>query len=256
MKERQPIYDHPAMQGAKIDGLPRHAAVIPDGNDTWAKVNEVSRHEGHAKGANALVTISRDLRQLDELDAFSVWSISEKNFDKRPSDELGNIQDLIAHGLRDPENTDDFMSSGTRFVHLGRRTRLTPDLLDAIRYVEDLTAENSRHTLALLIDYGGDFELETIIEQSKELALDDLRSTKDLTRILPAYRKLPPLDVLIRSKSKSDRVALSDLGPIVGEAFIYPLEKLWPDVTTGDILEKFVDFSNTERNFGGRSENK
>lgn len=255
MSVEQPIYDHPVLAGVLRGRLPRHIAIIPDGNDTWSRLHGLPREEGHARGADALIQISRDLRQLDELEAFTIWSISSQNIDNRDPEEIRSIMNLIAYGLRDPQNVEDFMTTQTRLLHLGRTTRLTPDLTDAIDEVENMTAGNEKHIIALLIDYGTDYELETVIEETRELALNDRRTARELAGVLPAYKRLPPLDVLVRSKSKPKRVNLSNLGPIVGEALVYPIEKLWPDVTTRDVLLAVKDFSQTDRNFGGRNGN-
>lgn len=252
MLEKEQIDSYLDSKEANRANLPGHAGVIPDGNNTWASLHEVPMHEGHSAGANTLIEISRSIKQIDELDAFSIWSMSEKNIDNRTASETEDIMNIISDGLRNQDNIDEFMETGTRFLHLGRKSRLSPDLHDAIRQVEDKTSENKNHILALLIDYGSTFELEHIIQQARELSRDDKRTSRDLSKVLPAYNSLPPLDVLIRSKSRPGKVALSDIGPIVGEAFIYPLEKLWPDVSTYDVLDTFVDFSKTSRNFGGR----
>lgn len=226
------------------DVIPTHLGIILDGNRRWANANGLSLLEGHRKGAEvfkdiALGTFDRGVKYLS---AF-VWSTENWS---RTEEEVSYIMGLVVKGVED--YLDSLHKEGVRVIVLGRRDGLRRKVLEAIRKTEEKTRDNTRGTLALCFNYGGQ---EEIVDAFKTLVARGISenevSAEAISKALYAP-DMPPIDLLIRT-SGEQRTS----GYMMWRADYAELhfnDKLWPDFTPGDLDVALADFSKRKRRFG------
>src|SRR5205814_590648 len=131
--------------------LPKHIAIIPDGNRRWAKENKLPKLAGHRKGAEVAVALAKYLRKIG-VHTLTLWVFSTENT-SRDSGEVGNLMKLFEQYF--DKLVSDALKDNVRFVHLGRRDRLPKSLLTKIIKLEEATKDFTDYTLNIALDYGG-----------------------------------------------------------------------------------------------------
>lgn len=247
--ERQPatlsVWERfPALKEIPESAFPQHVLIIPDGNRRFARnLNEDSIF-GHRKGVEVLQTILRDLRELP-IQTVTVWGFSADNW-KRPQEEVEGLMFLFEQALK--ENLPEFMQYHTRFVHLGRNDRLTPSLQETIRNAELETAENKGQTLCLAIGFGGEDQTIRMVEKARLIPFDQPITKEVVERLRDGDGTITPADLIIRT---SGEMRISDIGWLNGaNTELYSSKKLFPEMTTEDIIDALVDFSKRQRRLG------
>lgn len=212
--------------------IPRHVALIMDGNGRWAQERGLERTKGHEAGERALWEVV-----LASLDAgvryLSAFAFSTENW-ARPEPEveflLGFNRDLLR------QRRDGLNERGVRIRRIGRRENVPEDLLREFDEAEELTANNDRMDLLVCFNYGGRAELE---DAAKAGSLPDNLYAPDV----------PDVDLLIRT-SGEQRISNFLLWQSA-YAELYFTETLWPDFGPDALKEAFADYARRQRRFGG-----
>jgi undecaprenyl diphosphate synthase len=234
--------------GLDYRGLPKHIAIIMDGNGRWAKKRNLPRTAGHHQGGETVEKITQYCIDIG-IESLTLYSFSTENW-KRPKEEVDDLMSLYTIYL------DQFkpmlMKNNVKFVHLGRLSRLPADLQNIISEMVKITAANIGMTLAIALNYSGRAEL---IDATRQIASDCLGGKLRIENIdeqcignhLYAPKLAEP-DLLIRTANER-RVSNFLLWQISYSEF-YITEKFWPDFTEKDIDLAVVDYAKRERRFG------
>lgn len=229
--------------------LPKHVAIILDGNGRWAKKRGLSRSDGHKHGALNLRRISLLSEKLG-IDVLSVYAFSTENW-KRPKTEVDYLMQLPK--VFEEEFKDDFEKYHIRVVFSGRRDRLSDDNVALLERVEKESKDRTGLILNICLDYGSHHEL---VEATKAIAGKVEKGTLSIDSIdenviaSHLYTKdLPPVDYLIRT---SGEVRLSNfLLWQVAYAEFYFTKTPWPAFKERQFLKAIKDYQNRSRRFGG-----
>jgi len=229
--------------------LPRHIAIIMDGNGRWARARGLSRLEGHRAGRESIRETVAACGDIG-VGYLTLYTFSAENW-RRPENEVRALMQLIEHAL--DEEIEPMHAKGVRLRVLGRRTDLPASLQEAIAKAEAMTARNEGLVLQLAINYGGRQEiLDAAVGLAKDvaegrLALDAIDESH-LTRHL-YLPDSPDPDLLIRTGGDL-RVSNYLLWEIAySEICVLPV--LWPDFRREDLYAALTQYQSRERRFGG-----
>lgn len=230
--------------------IPRHVAIIMDGNGRWAKRRHLPRAAGHRAGVEAVRKTVRAAKDLG-LEALTLYAFSSENW-KRPEDEISDLMGLMKRFIL--SDLDKFAAEDVRLHVIGDYSAFKPDVVALIDGALARTAGNKSTTLAVALNYGSQDELTRV---ARALAKDAAAGTIDAHTIDEAMLAarldtagLPPLDLVIRT-SGEQRLSNFLLWQ-AAYAEMYFTDRLWPDFD-GAALKTALDwFANRERRFGGR----
>ncbi|MGI8610064.1 MAG: polyprenyl diphosphate synthase [Candidatus Dormibacteria bacterium] len=225
--------------------VPRHIAIIMDGNGRWARSRHRPRLEGHRAGLNA---IRRVMTACDELgiEILSLYAFSTENW-TRPRTEVTGLMRLFSQTL--DREIAELHEKGVQVRVTGRREQLSPALVRKIEQAESLTRGNSRRVLNLLINYGGRAE---IVDAARKLILEGADpatlAESDIARSL--YNPdLPDPELIIRTAGEQ-RISNFLVWEAAYAEFHYT-DRLWPDFDDSDVRQAIASFTSRERRFGG-----
>ncbi len=235
----------------KIDftRLPRHIAVIMDGNGRWAKSRTLPRVEGHRAGIASVREIVETAARL-ELRVITLYAFSVENW-KRPRYEVATLMMLLKEYLRKELST--LMENDIRFTPIGRIEGLDPSVQRELRYAENETAKNGGLLFQIALNYGGRAEIvdtcNRIMALLREKEMSDALIDEDFfaDHLYTAGAGDP--DLLIRTSGEL-RVSNFLLWQIA-YAEIHVTKVLWPDFRRRHLFEAIVDFQSRERRYGG-----
>jgi len=229
--------------------IPRHVAVIMDGNGRWALERGLAREEGHRAGRHAARRFMR-AAQARDIDAVSLYAFSTENW-MRPGPEVDALMGLIETALL--VELEELCRHGVRLRVSGRRWGLPKPLQRALRSAEAATAENTSMVLNLCVNYGGQVE---IVDAAKAIARDVVSGKIEIDEIdterFSEYLyvpDIPPVDLLIRPGGDM-RVSNFLLWQIAYSEF-YVLDKYWPDFQLEDLDAAIEEYGRRQRRFGG-----
>jgi undecaprenyl diphosphate synthase len=232
--------------------LPRHIAIIMDGNGRWAKERKLSRVHGHEEGAKTVRTIVTHCARLG-IEVLTLYSFSIENW-RRPEVEVGSLMNLYARYLLAERAT--IMDNNVRFMHLGRREGLPETVLIEMDRNITLSRNNTGLKLCLALNYGGRQEiadaLRTIARDIQEGRVDPSSVNETLICGALYTAGLPDPDLLIRTAGEQ-RVSNFLLWQIA-YAELHVCDKLWPEFEIEDLNAAIRDFAGRERRFGGVSD--
>ncbi len=239
-----------ARLGIAREALPRHVAVIMDGNGRWARARGKERIFGHEQGAKTVRAIVTECARL-ELDVLTLYSFSLENW-KRPENEVGFLMELYVKYLVAERET--MMDHDVRFVQLGRREGLSPRVLAELDETIELTRGNSGLTLALALNYGGRAEITDAARaiarkvQRGELEVEAIDEQTFADHLYTAHLPVPDPDLLIRTAGE---MRLSNyLLWQISYAELYVSEVCWPDFTVEELHRALRAFAGRRRKFG------
>jgi undecaprenyl diphosphate synthase len=231
------------------DRLPRHVAIIMDGNGRWATARGLPRFEGHRRGVEALrraVKIAGDLG----LDVLTVYAFSSENW-KRPHAEITELMGLLKLFVR--RDLAELHKNGVRVRAIGERTSLAPDLRGLIEEAESLTENNTKLTLVIAFNYGARDEITRAVQKLAKSVLAGQLQPEALTeQHLAAHLDLPGLsdpELIIRT-SGEQRLSNFLLWQAAYAEFVF-LPVLWPDFDRVHFEQALSIYANRERRFGG-----
>jgi undecaprenyl diphosphate synthase len=224
--------------------LPRHVAIIMDGNGRWARKRNLPKIMGHRSGAKAVDTIIEACSRLG-IKALTLYAFSTENW-KRPKEEIDALMGLLKDMLR--QNLDKIMKNNMRFNVIGRIDELLPSLRDMIKTAEEESSANTGMTLTLAINYGGRQEIldaaRKIYASGKDIS--SLRE-EDFGKYLYTG-DLPDPDLIIRT---SGEMRLSNF--LLWQAAyseLYVTDTLWPDFGKEELEKAIKEYEKRERRFG------
>ena len=242
----QPPLDLPHLAGGKP--LPRHVAIIMDGNGRWARRRGLPRVEGHRKGADAVRDITRASRQVG-LKALTLYAFSAQNWN-RPIDEVRTLMELLRDYVLGERA--EIMDNGIRLTTIGDRSRLPGFVLEPLEALVTDSADNDGMTLCLALSYGG---RESIVAAARSLAeavkageldpadIDILSFGQEMQT-----RMLPELDLVIRT-SGEQRISNFLLWE-AAYAELYFTDTLWPDFSRAELYTALDSYQKRERRYG------
>lgn len=230
-----------------MNGIPKHVAIIMDGNGRWAQKRGKKRSEGHKEGGKTLEKLALYAKNVG-IKVLSVYAFSTDNF-KRSKEEVDFLMNLIIYYFN--EKLDKVCKDGIKIVVSGRREPLREDVLKAIDSIVERTKDNTECILNICLNYGAQ---EEIVDASIKIAKDINEgriNSGELNRdnfYKYLYQDLPPIDLLIRT-GKEQR--LSNF--MLYQAFyaeLYFVDTYFPDFSETKLQEVIDSYANRDRRFG------
>jgi undecaprenyl diphosphate synthase len=239
----------PVPAGPDSGAIPRHVAIIMDGNGRWAKARRLPRLAGHKQGVEAVRRVSRAAREQG-LEVLTLYAFSSENW-RRPEEEVRDLMGLLRHFLKSELN--DLVAENVRLRVIGDYHALSGDLVAMIDDAVARTATNDGSTLVIALNYGAQAEIlsaarrlataakagEIEPEQIDEAMFDDALTTHGL----------PSLDLLIRT-SGEQRLSNFLLWQAAYAELLF-VDTLWPDFDGAALSEAIAQFGRRQRRFGG-----
>ena len=238
----------------KIDknNLPKHVAIIMDGNGRWAKSRGEERTFGHK---NAISAVRNAISACDKagVEYLTLYTFSTENWN-RPNDEVDTLMSLLSETLL--KEAAELFSKGVRLHVIGEVEKLPTLVREQLLNVVELTKENSKGNLVLALSYGSKREILNAVKEIAQEVKEGKISTEDIDETLfenHLYTKdLPPVDLLIRT---SGEVRISNfLLWQIAYAELQFLDIFWPDFQEEHLYQCIVNYQNKERRFGKTSE--
>ena len=239
------------MRELDLTRLPRHIAIIMDGNGRWAGKHRLTRAEGHEAGAKSVRASIEACRELQGVEVLSLYAFSTENW-RRSEAEVSALFGLLSKYIH--LELENIHKEGIRVRIMGRREGLSERVLSDLEYCEARTRDNRLMTLNVAINYGGRAEIADAARRlAREAAAGALRP-EDVDAEAVARRlyvpELPDVDLLIRT---SGEMRLSNFMLWqVSYAEIVTLGVLWPDFRKRHLHEAIARYQKRQRRFGGR----
>jgi len=232
-----------------MPSLPRHVAIIMDGNGRWAEARGLARVRGHRAGAESVRAVTRHAARLG-IEHLTLFAFSTENW-KRPRHEVTYLWRLLRRYLI--EERGELMDNGIRLTAMGRLEALPEYVREALQETERLTRANAKMTLVLALNYGGRLE---IVDAARRLAVDVAagrikpeavdEAAIEARLYLP---EAPPLDLLVRTAGEQ-RVSNFLLWQL-SYAEICVVDTPWPEFREEELESALAEFGTRVRRFGG-----
>jgi undecaprenyl diphosphate synthase len=229
--------------------LPRHIAIIMDGNGRWAGARGLPRTAGHRQGVEAL---RRTVRAASEIgiEYLTIFSFSAENW-SRPKSEVSFLFDLMRRFVR--QDVAELRSAGVRISIIGEREGLEPDIISLIEQTEAMTSGNTGLNLVVAFNYGSRQEIAAATRAiARAVAAGELDPNAITPELLGSYlhtRGIPEPDLLIRT-SGEQRLSNYLLWQCAYTEFVF-VEEHWPDFTRETLERAISEYHTRERRFGG-----
>jgi undecaprenyl diphosphate synthase len=233
---------------AEHSGVPRHIAVIMDGNGRWAAARALPRPAGHRMGVKAVKQIVENCARRN-VQVLTLFAFSSENW-KRPKEEVSMLMSRFLQALDD--EVADLHKNGIRLTFAGNLQQLSPALRERMNAATALTAGNSKMTLVIAIAYGGRWDIASAARRlaervvAGELRAEDIDETQLGEQL--ALAGLPDPDLLIRTGGEQ-RVSNFLLWNLAYTE-LYFCDTLWPDFDERELDAAIAHFSRRQRRFG------
>ncbi|MEL0038531.1 MAG: polyprenyl diphosphate synthase [Halieaceae bacterium] len=242
-----PSSNLPTVPGA----IPRHVAIIMDGNSRWAKQRGLSVTAGHRAGVEA-VRAALEACQARGVEVLTLFAFSSENWG-RPEPEVRALLALFSRYLR--RETDKLNEDNIRLKFIGRRDRFSPRLCRLMERCEGMTENNTGGTLVLAVDYGGHWDITNAVQRvATKIASGDLEASKltehDVEQELSLAGE-PALDLCIRTGG--DHRVSNFLLWQLGYAELFFTDVFWPAFDAAELDAAIAEFGARERRFGARN---
>lgn len=230
--------------------MPKHIAIIMDGNRRWAKERGLDPKLGHKEGADNLKKIAKYANQIG-IEYLTVYAFSTENW-KRTKEEIGALMLLLQKYVED--FLKDTSKNNIRIKILGDTTRLNEELQKSIQKIVDATADCTGLTLNIAFNYGGRDEIVKAVKkiakqiENKEIRIEDIDEDLISSSLYTAGQPEP--DLLIRPGGEQ-RISNYLLWQLAYAEFLF-IPKYWPDFSKEDLDEAIQIFENRNRKFGGK----
>jgi undecaprenyl diphosphate synthase len=231
--------------------LPKHIAIIMDGNGRWAKRRHMPRVAGHRAGVTAVRSTVETAARI-HIPALTLYAFSEENWKKRPKSEVGFLMGLLSRYLKAEVPT--LNKNNIRLEYIGRQQELPEDVQKRMAWAREATAHNSGMVLTLALNYSARSELVDAFRSMLSAAaqnggIEHLQIDEDMVARHLYTRNLPDPDLVVRT---SGEMRLSNfLLWQLAYAEIYVTPTLWPDFRGLHLLEGIAEFQKRERRYGG-----
>ena len=232
--------------------VPRHIAIILDGNGRWAKKRHLPRKAGHAEGARNVERICRAAKDLG-VEYITMYAFSTENW-KRPQEEVDALMDLLESELR--SSIKRSMKNNLRMRVIGDKTVLSESFRQAIKELEETTVGNTGLDVSIALNYGSRDEIVRMVKAVSKDVADGKVSADDITEEFISERldthMVPDPELLIRTGGEQ-RLSNYLLWQLAYAEF-YFTDVTWPDFDKKE-LQKAIDyFNHVDRRFGGLKE--
>ena len=232
--------------------LPRHIAIIMDGNNRWAKSRFLPKLAGHRAATQSVREVISGSRELG-IKNLTLFAFSSENWN-RPADEVNGLMKLLHQSLR--KELKKLLKHNIRLKVIGERSKLSQQIQTAIAEAEQQTAHCQGMVLCVAVNYGGQWDLTQACKkvamriQTGTLSLDEVSETDIENQLSTA--DMPPVDLLIRT-SGEQRLSNFLLWQCAYSEF-YFTDTLWPDFTKENLIHALQTYQQRERRFGKTSE--
>ncbi len=236
--------------GLPADRLPRHVAVIMDGNGRWAAARHLPRAEGHRRGVKSVRAVIETCVELGGIEQLTLYCLSSENW-KRPRRELNMLMKLLEQYVI--EERSEIIRQDLQFSMIGRTEGLTDRVLKEVEQTVQCSRENHGMKLCLAVNYGSRGELVDAVQDiardvaSGRLQPEQIDEDSISSHLYTAGMSDP--DLLIRTAGEM-RISNFLLWQI-SYAEIWVTQKCWPEFRRDDLFDAFRDFASRERRFGG-----
>ena len=240
------------MTTSEDPSLPKHVAIIMDGNNRFAKKKQLQKGDGHREGKNVLDPIVEHCR-TQNITALTIYAFSSENWN-RPQYEVDLLMKLLEETILEQIPRMINFEIALRFI--GDRSRLSPELRELMLHAEQRTANFTNMTLTIAVSYGGMWDISNTARQlaqmvkDQELEVDQIDAERFGQHI--SLGDLPPVDLLIRTGG--DYRLSNFLLWQAAYAELYFTQTLWPEFTVEELDHAFGVFAGRERRFGQTSE--
>ena len=234
----------------EVRPIPRHIAIIMDGNGRWAKQRGLPRMEGHRQGVEAVRRVVRHCAELG-VEHLTLFAFSSENW-RRPADEVSDLMSLLRHHLL--AELEELDSAGARLSLIGDWRAMKPDVVERLENAIESTRGNDRFRLVVALNYGGQDEIVRAARAvaaraaQGEIAADDISA--ELIEAELDTADLPPVDLIIRSSGEQRLSNFLLWQAAYAEMWFTPV--LWPDFDESVLKEAIQAFAQRERRYGGR----
>lgn len=227
-----------------LQSPPMHVGIILDGNRRWARARSLPTLEGHRQGAEAFKQVALEAFDLG-VGCLSAFVFSTENW-RRTKEEVGYLMKLVTKAV---ENyLDTFDEANIRIVTIGRKDGVPEAVLSAIERTEEKTKHNTKGTLALCFNYGGEEEITDVVKTAIREGVGEEAVTTDYIASKLYVPEVPPLDLVIRTSGEQRLSGFMLYRAAYAE--LYFTEKYWPDFTIEDLKQAIDWYINRERRFG------
>jgi undecaprenyl diphosphate synthase len=229
--------------------VPRHVAIIMDGNGRWASARGLPRGEGHRRGVEALRKTVRAAGELG-ISILTIFSFSAENW-SRPAAEIRDLMGLLRRFIRN--DLVELHQSGVKVRVIGERGDLDPDIRRLLEEAEGLTKDNDRLTLVVAFNYGGRQEIARaaarIASEVKAGRIEPADITADMIGHNLDAPDLPDPDLIVRT-SGEQRLSNFLLWQAAYSELVF-VPTYWPDFDRGALESAIAEYHRRERRFGG-----
>ena len=232
--------------------IPRHVAIIMDGNNRWAKQRGLRGVEGHKQGARTVRETVENCARAG-VEVLTVYAFSSENW-RRPQDEVNALMNLFLEALAD--EVPDLHKNGIRLLFIGDLAAFSDELQGKMQQAMDQTAANQQMVFAVAVNYGGQWDITNAARQLalqvKAGALEPEQITTELMQSHIALGDFPAPDLCIRTGG-DNRISNFLLWQIAYSE-LYFTDLFWPDFDRQALEEAFADYQRRQRRFGRTSE--
>ncbi|HTJ17621.1 MAG TPA: polyprenyl diphosphate synthase [Steroidobacteraceae bacterium] len=233
---------------AELSGVPRHIAVIMDGNGRWAAARALPRPAGHRMGVKAVKQIVENCARRN-VQVLTLFAFSSENW-KRPKEEVSMLMSRFLQALDD--EVADLHENGIRLTFAGNLEQLSPALRERMNAARELTAGNGKMTLVIAIAYGGRWDIASATRRLAERVVAGELRAEDIDEALIgeqlALAGLPDPDLLIRTGGEQ-RISNFLLWNLAYTE-LYFCDALWPDFDERELDAAIAHFGRRQRRFG------
>lgn len=225
--------------------VPGHVGFIIDGNRRWAKKHGLPVYEGHLAGYNAVKEVVIEMFDQD-VKYISVYLFSTENW-KRGQEEIRNIMGFALRMLTADINI--FQDNNIRFLWAGVEEGLSSRIIKALKNAEEVTKDNTRATLMLCFNYGGQLEIADACKKIVQQGTPAEAITPELITQNIYNPEVPLVDLIVRT-SGEQRISNFMLWRAAYSEFLF-IEKLWPEMTKADVSSILEEYMQRDRRIGG-----
>lgn len=226
------------------EDVPRHIAVIMDGNGRWAGERGLQRSDGHREGARVIERLTDGAVALN-IQCVSLYAFSTENW-SRPVNEIHTLWQLLQQFFE--EKLPLLREKNVKIIHSGFERRLPKGVLNAIHRAVDMTKDNSGLKLNFCLNYGSRQEIVDAVNRWKEHAGNDVKLTEKKLNSFLFTHELPDVDLLIRTSG--ERRLSNFLLWQLAYAELYFTDVYWPDFSLEHLYEAVCDYQKRNRRFG------
>ena len=228
--------------------VPRHVAIIMDGNNRWARQQSLPGAEGHRAGEQTVQTVIRFCAEKG-VELVTLFAFSSENW-RRPEDEVNHLMSLFLRAL--DKRVEELHAKQVRIRFIGERSAFAEDLQAGMARGEALTAHNTRMTVAIAVNYGGQWDITQAAKHLAEQVAAGAMSASDITaEAMQAQMSLgdmAPVDLLIRTGGEQRISNFLLWQAAYAEFWFTPL--LWPDIDEAAMSAAFTEYAGRQRRFG------